>query len=257
MKNKLKQILEAGKPAIGSWIGFSDPYSVELMADIGFDWLLIDMEHFPLGKANLRTILMALKGSESVPVVRVAAASPEHFQAALDLGAQGVMAPMVSSAADAARVVEYCRYPPQGRRGLGPVRASHYLKELKEYRKHANSEIALFVQIETPEAVSKSSEIFRSPGIDGVFIGNGDLANFFHGHTDSNTPEVQATVDELIEVGKAASVPVGLPTWSPQEFGSYTRKGAQLLTLGSDLHFLSSQAKADLSQARQASGRQP
>ena len=103
MKNRLKQLLADGKPALGTWIGFSDPYSVEVLADAGFDWLLIDMEHFPMSKEALRTILMACKGSDSTPVVRVPVNSVDYIQAALDLGAQGVMTPMVNSASDAKR----------------------------------------------------------------------------------------------------------------------------------------------------------
>src|ERR1017187_5116955 len=123
MKNKLKQILADGKAAIGSWIGFSDPYAVEIMADIGFDWLLVDMEHIPMSKETLRTILMACKGSASVPVVRVPVNSLDYIQTALDLGAQGVMTPMVNSAENAKQAVEFSHYPPMGLRVFGPVRA--------------------------------------------------------------------------------------------------------------------------------------
>lgn len=119
MSNKLKQILQRGQPAIGTWLGCSDPYFVEMMADLGFDWLLIDMEHIPLSQENLRTMLMACKGSESSVVVRVALNSRNYIQAALDLGADGVMVPMVNSRADAERAVEFSRYPPLGAARLG------------------------------------------------------------------------------------------------------------------------------------------
>ena len=124
MANKLKQILEKGKPAIGTWLGCSDPYFVEMMADLGFDWLLIDMEHIPISQEGLRTMLMACKGSDSAILVRVSLNSRNYIQAALDLGAHGVMVPMVNSRTDAERAVEFTRYPPIGRRGLGPVRAA-------------------------------------------------------------------------------------------------------------------------------------
>ena len=101
MGNRLKSLLQSGYPAIGSWIGFADPYSVELMADVGFDWLLIDTEHFPIDRRGLQTILIAMKGSETTPVVRVPNNSLEYFQTALDIGAQGVVVPMVSSRSDA------------------------------------------------------------------------------------------------------------------------------------------------------------
>ena len=251
MKNKLEKMLANGEPAIGSWIGFSDPYAVEMMADVGFDWLLVDMEHIPMSKETLRTILMACKGSDSVPVVRVAVNSADYIQAALDLGAQGVMTPMVNSARDAKRAVEFSRYPPLGRRGFGPTRASRYTKDLDTYRTEANDEIALFVQIETPEGASNADAILETKGIDGVFIGNGDRANFMN-DGQPGSQAVQETVDSLIEMACANSMPVGLPTWSQGECKSYVQRGAQLLTVGSDMSFLANGALAELSGVRRS-----
>jgi 2-keto-3-deoxy-L-rhamnonate aldolase RhmA len=250
MKNKLKQILTSKLPAIGTWISMTDPYGVEMVAGLGFDWLLIDMEHIPITKETLLGILMACKGSESVPIVRVASSSAEHFQAALDMGAQGVMAPMINTAADAALAVQYCRYPPQGRRGFGPLRAARYMKEADSYRREANEEMLLFVQIETPEAVQNASAIISTPGIDGIFIGNGDLANFLNGDAKAGSANVQKVVDDLIAMANKASIPIGLPTWSPEEFSRYAKLGAQLLTIGGDLAFLAVQAEAELAGVR-------
>ncbi len=244
-------MLGNAEPAIGSWIGFSDPYTVEMIADIGFDWLLIDMEHFPMSKETLRTVLMACKGSVSVPVVRVPVNSTDYIAAALDLGAQGVMTPMVNSSADAQRAVERSRYPPLGCRGFGPIRASGYLKDIEGYRKEANQEIALFVQIETPNGVKNASQILDTDGIDGIFIGNGDLANFMQ-EGQPGSADVQDVVDSLIHLATGASMPVGLPTWSEAECTHYAQRGAHLLTVGSDMGFLAKGAKAGLSGVRVA-----
>jgi 2-keto-3-deoxy-L-rhamnonate aldolase RhmA len=249
MKNKLKQVLASKRPAIGTWISIGDLYAVEMIAALGFDWLLIDMEHIPISKETLRGILIACKG-ESVPIVRVASASTEHVQTALDLGAQGVMVPMINTAADAELAVQYCRYPPQGRRGFGPVRAARYMKDAESYRREANEEILLFVQIETPEAVRNASAILSTPGIDGIYIGNGDLGNFMNGDAKTGSANVQQVVDALIEMANGASIPIGLPTWSSEEFSRYAEHGARLLTIGSDLSFLSAQAEAELARVR-------
>jgi 4-hydroxy-2-oxoheptanedioate aldolase len=249
MNKTLKQLLAAGKPALGSWIGFSDPYAVELMADIGFDWLLIDMEHFPVTKESLRTILMACKGSVSAPVVRVPVNSRDYIQTVLDLGAQGVMVPMINSGQDAKRAVEFSHYPPLGCRGLGPTRASRYYQDSGQYRREANDEIVLLVQIETPEAARNASEILATPGIDGAFIGNGDLANFMN-HGQAGSAAVQEVVDRLIETAGKISMPIGLPTWSEQECQRYVQLGAQLFTIGSDMSFLVNGARGELSKVR-------
>src|ERR1700694_1803538 len=121
MVNKLKALVESGRPAMGSWIGFTDPYAVEVMADAGFDWLLIDTEHFPISRESLRTIFIALKGSSSAPVVRLPSNSPDHFQTALELGAAGGVVPMVTSRQEAAQAATSCRYPPLGTRGFSPT----------------------------------------------------------------------------------------------------------------------------------------
>ncbi len=156
---------------------------------------------------------------------------------------------MIDSAKDALRAVEFCRYPPKGRRGFGPVRASRYLRDMEEYRREANGEIALFVQIETPEAVQNAPEIFGSAGVDGVFIGNGDLASFMN-HGQAGSDEVQQVVNRLIDMARSVSMPTGLPVWSGEECEAYVRRGACLLTVGSDLGFLANGARADLSKVR-------
>jgi len=122
MANTFKSLLQGGQPAIGSWIGFADAYSVEMMADVGFDWLLIDTEHFPIDRQGLRTILVSMKASSWAAIVRLPSNSQDHFQTALDLGAQGVVVPMINTRQDAERAVGFCRYPPLGIRGFSPTR---------------------------------------------------------------------------------------------------------------------------------------
>lgn len=254
MGNKLKSLVQTGHPAIGSWIGFADPYCVELMADIGFDWLLIDAEHFPIDRHTLRTMLIAMKGSETTPVVRVPSNSLDYFQTALDIGAQGVVVPMVSSRGDAELAVRCCRYPPAGGRGFAPTRASRYFQDVESYAKRANDEIALIVQIETPEAVENIDEILAVPGIDGIFIGPSDLASFLNYPANIAHPEVKAVVDRLIDRACAQSMPYGLPSWSPEECLHYVERGARLMMVGSDLNFLATAARKRLSSTRSLLG---
>lgn len=250
MINRLKSLIQSGQPAIGSWIGFADPYSVELMADVGFDWLLIDTEHFPLDRQSLRTILLSMKGSYSVPVVRLPSNSQDHFQTALDLGAQGVVVPMVSSRADATSAVNFCRYPPVGIRGFSPTRASRYFQDLESYASEANDQIALIVQIETPQAVENIGEILTTGNIDGIFIGPSDLASFMNLATQTKHPDVETVVEHLIRAASAHSMPFGLPTSTPEECLSYINRGACLLTVGSDLTFMANAARTNLSGIR-------
>jgi 4-hydroxy-2-oxoheptanedioate aldolase len=251
MSNRLKALIESGQPAIGSWISSVDPYAVELTADLGFDWLLIDTEHTPLSRDNLRFILTALRGSESTPVVRLSSNTLDHFQTALDLGAQGVVVPMINSALDAQQAVRFCRYPPLGMRGFAPIRASRYLENLTEYITAANSVISLIVQIETPEAASNIDQILSVEGINGIYIGPSDMASFMGLPAQTSHPKVMEVMDGVIARAQAHSIPFGLPTWSEEECMTFVRKGAQLLTVGSDLHYLSTAARKRLSGVRQ------
>ncbi|HEY7306914.1 MAG TPA: aldolase/citrate lyase family protein [Bryobacteraceae bacterium] len=250
MRSRLKALIQSGQPVIGSWIGFADPYSVELMADLGFDWLLIDTEHFPLDRQQLRTILLSMKGSSTAAVVRLPSNALDHFQTALDLGAQGVVVPMVSSRADAALAVSFCRYPPVGIRGFSPTRASRYFQDLENYASEANDQIALIVQIETPRAAENIDEILTTGNIDGIFIGPGDLASFMNLATQTKHPDVEAVVKALIQRARAHAMPFGLPTWTSDECLQYVKLGAQLLTIGSDLGFMANGARASLSGIR-------
>jgi 2-keto-3-deoxy-L-rhamnonate aldolase RhmA len=251
MANKLKALLDSGLPAIGSWVTFADPYSVEMMADAGFDWLLIDTEHVPIGREGLRTILISMKGSLSAPIVRLPSNALDHFQTALDLGAQGVVVPMVSSRAGAEQAVSFCRYPPLGSRGFAPVRASRYFQDLEEYVAEANGQLSLIVQIETPEAAANIDQILTTKSIDGIFIGPSDLASFMGYPAQIAHPEVVRVLDQLMASARAHSMPFGLPTWNPDEYLSYARRGAQLLTLGSDMQFLARTMRSHLAETRQ------
>ncbi len=220
-----------------------------MVADVGFDWLLIDMEHFPMSKESLRTILMACKGSVSTPVVRIPTNSRDYIQTVLDLGALGVMVPMINCSADAKLATELSHYPPPGRRGFGPTRASHYYQDGGKYRREANEEILLIVQIETPESFRNADEILNVQGVGAVFIGNGDLANFMN-DGDAGPEAVQDVVDHLIENAGKRSIPVGLPTWTDEECSHYVQRGAQLFTIGSDMSFLVSGARSEMAKVR-------
>ena len=250
MPNRLKTLFEAGNPAIGSWVGFPDLYSVEVMADAGFDFLMVDAEHNPISRDTLRSILVTMKGSISTPVVRVQSNTVDHIQTALDLGAQAVVVPMINSTADAQRAVKAAKYPPAGARGFGPIRASRYFQEAAAYAAAANTDTCLIFQIETPEAAAHFDEIVGVGSVDAIFIGPSDIANFMNLAAQISHPDVVKAVDGVIEKARARKIPYGLPTWTPEECLSYVNRGGQFLTLGGDLHFLSTGARGTLSQMR-------
>jgi 2-keto-3-deoxy-L-rhamnonate aldolase RhmA len=161
-----------------------------------------------------------------------------YYKMALDLGAQGVIVPMIESGQDAKRAAEYCRYPPLGTRGFSPMRASMYFRNIKEYIGEANEEILLVAQIESVKAVQHVEAIAGTEGIDAVFIGPGDLSSSMNLIGQLTHPKVQETIDQVIATIRSCGVPFGIPTTSPEEFAHFVERGATLLTVGGDIPFL-------------------
>lgn len=237
-KNKLKELLRNGQPAIGTGIALTDTFAVEALASAGFDWFFIDTEHCPIGTEALLRVLVAMKGSDTVPVVRLMNNHPDHFKPALDLGAQGVVVPLIQSAEDARRAVDACRYPPAGTRGFGPLRASQYHHQIKEYATRANDEILLVAQVETIQGVRELDAILEVEGIDAIFVGAGDLSSSLNHLGEFDHPEVQAAANEAFTKAKRAGKPFGYWASTPEEFAEYVKRGATLMLVGGDLQFI-------------------
>jgi len=174
MKNPLKEKLQKGESVIGAFVGLGHPDVTEVLSRAGFDWLLIDGEHAPLGIETMQTMMMAMNGSGCTPIVRPQWNDPVVIKRVLDIGAYGVLVPWVNSKEEAEAAVSACRYPPEGIRGYGPRRASRFDSN---YRETANEEVLVSVQIETQKALDNLEEIASVDGVDALFIGPWDLSN--------------------------------------------------------------------------------
>jgi 2-keto-3-deoxy-L-rhamnonate aldolase RhmA len=157
---------------------------------------------------------------------------------ALDLGAGGVIVPMVETEEMARRAVEYCRYPPLGKRGCGPVRASNFFRHYDEYMAQANEEILLVVQIETIGSVGELDAILGVEGVDGIFVGPSDLALSMKGMGEAERPTLAETMAQIFEKARKRGVPYGTLADAPEDCVRYARQGATLLTVGGDLGFI-------------------
>ena len=172
----LKRRLRAGEVTLGAWISFAESAVAEIMAGAGYDWILIDTEHAPFSPEGLQIVLTAFNGRESVPIVRVPWNHPAIIKQALDLGAGGVLVPMVNTVDEARAAVAACRYPPDGIRGFGPRRASDYYRRVAEYIASANESVIVALQIEHIQAVKSIVDIAAVPGIDVLCLGPNDLS---------------------------------------------------------------------------------
>lgn len=248
---ELKRKWKAGEPTAGLWMRLTDPTIADLVADVGFDWLIFDAEHVAFDFQTLQTLFIALKGSSTVPLVRVPANERVFIQRVLDIGAGGVLVPHVSSAADARAAVAACKYPPAGLRGTGPRRPGRYGRFEQEYIATANEHTIVLVMVETVEAVSNIDEILAVDGLDGIVLGPVDLATRMGLFGNFGDPRVQEAIETAIAKARAAGVPFGdgRPTENPVE---WLERGAQIIAVGDDEWFVRKGASAALEDFRRS-----
>src|SRR5574339_821572 len=174
-QNAFKRALRAGKAQIGLWSSLSSNYTVEVIAGTGFDWILLDTEHSPNDLESLLTQLQAAAPYPTHPVVRVPWNDMVTIKRTLDIGAQSLLVPYVSTKEEARDAVSFTRYPPAGVRGVaGTTRATRFGR-IQGYAKKAHEEICVLVQVETKQALDNLEAICAVEGVDGVFIGPADL----------------------------------------------------------------------------------
>lgn len=244
-KNILKHRLAAGESLYGCWVGLADDYSAEITASAGFDWLLIDGEHAPNDLRSMVPQLRTVEASASLPVVRLPDDDPVKIKQVLDIGAQSLLIPMVSSAEQARAALAATRYPPQGIRGVGAAlaRASGF-SAIPDYTETANDEICLLVQVESRAGLAALDEILGIDGIDGVFIGPADLAADMGFSGNPAAPEVHdAVVDALTRI-RAAGRTAGMLSTSPEFIDDCIGAGANFIGVGIDVTVYASAIRA-------------
>lgn len=249
----LKARWREGEPTVGMWLRLADPTVADLVADVGFDWVVFDAEHVAFDLQTLQSLMIALKGSATVPLVRVPANDPVFIQRMLDMGAGGVIVPRISTGDEARSAVAACKYPPVGIRGTGPRRPGRYGRLEREYIAMANEQTIVLVMIETTGAVSNIEEILTVKGLDAIILGPVDLAASLGFLGDFEHPQVQAMIDSVIERVRALGIPFGdgRPTDRPHE---WLARGAQLIAVGDDEWFIRTGAFAALEAFRRAVG---
>jgi 4-hydroxy-2-oxoheptanedioate aldolase len=211
--NQFKRNLAAGKPQIGLWMSFFAHQVVELCANSGFDWMLLDTEHSPNDPHMVHTQLMAAKGGTAHAVVRPAWNDMVMIKRFLDIGAQTLLLPYVQTPEEAHAAVQATRFPPDGLRGVaGSTRAAGFGR-IKDYLNRANAEMCVLVQVETRKSLDNLDAICKTDGVDGVFIGPNDLAADLGHRGNIPHPEVQSAIADAIKRirahGKAPGILVG------------------------------------------------
>jgi 2-keto-3-deoxy-L-rhamnonate aldolase RhmA len=244
MTTSLRAKIAAGKRATGTWVSIPDIAVVEILAQAGFDYLLIDGEHGPIPPAALPAVALAAERRGCPIVYRVQANRGDLIKAALDVGVDGLMVPMVETPAEAVAIVEAAKYPPMGRRGFGPWRASNYYLDLPAYAAAANDRIVIIPQIESALAVENAAAIAAVPGIDALFIGPADLCGSLGVPVGAIEPKLTAALEKVIAACRKTGRAPGIDAVSLEKFELFAGMGFTLFTYGSDLGYLADGGKA-------------
>lgn len=234
-----------GQQTVGSWCSLPSPAAVEAVAQAGFDWVIVDWQHGHFGDDQLGTLILVAAHAGAVPLVRVPLNDPWLIQKALDLGAYGVIVPLVNSSADAERAASATRYPPRGTRSFGPIRASRAIGWEPEI---ANREVVCIVQIETRAGLDAVEEIAAVDGVDALFVGPADLA------LSLGLPLGSGELDDHLAPVQRAARERGLPLGRHVDAAPQARElfdaGYSFLAVGGDSEFLGAAAAQAASEAR-------
>ncbi|MCC4248378.1 MULTISPECIES: HpcH/HpaI aldolase family protein [Microbacterium] len=240
-----ERLAGSSRPLAGIWVCTASPLVAEIVAGSGTDWILVDMEHSPNGLTSVLGQLQAIASSPATPVVRVPIGDPVTLKQVLDLGAQNILVPMVSSADQARDLVSAVRYPPRGVRGVGSALArSARWNRVEDYLARADEHVSLFVQVETIEGIDAAGDIAAVNGIDGVFVGPSDLAASMGLLGQQTHPDVVGAGLRAFAAVRAAGKPVGVNAFDPDAAQAYLDAGASFLLVGADVALLARGSEA-------------
>lgn len=225
---------------IGSWITLNHPSIAEIMADSGFDWLCVDMEHSVTDYTEAQQLILAIQSKGLMAFVRVGENNTRIIKRVLDAGADGIIVPSVNSATEAQKAVEAVKYPPFGKRGVGLARAQSYGFGFENYRDNKSAEIKLIVQIEHINAIKELDAIIATDGVDGTFIGPYDLSGSMGKPGKWDEPDVKEALLIYEQTVKKYNKLVGFHVIKP-EYGlvkEKIEKGYNFIAFSLDVLFL-------------------
>jgi 4-hydroxy-2-oxoheptanedioate aldolase len=248
--DRLRAKWKAGEAAFGLWAGIDSSLTAELGAVAGFDYVCVDLQHGMSDEATMVSMFQAVAGAGSVPLARLAWNEPWLIMRALDLGAAGVIVPLVGSGEEAARAVRACKYPPDGNRSYGPIRAEVAVGS------GAPAELAsgalCVVMVETREGLERLEEIAATPGLDGIYIGPADLSLALGLTPSTGGPrELEAAIARVRETARAHGVIAGMHCGGGDGARARAGEGFQLITVGVDSSLFKATIARELAAARE------
>ena len=245
--NKIKELIAAKSHVINAWCSLPCSYAAEIVAQQGYDSITIDLQHGAMHFETAFSMLQAVASTPAMPMVRVPWNEPALIMKLLDAGALGVICPMVNSREDADRFVRACRFPPDGIRSYGPGRVVYDLGATSgaDYAAHANDSIVTFAQIETTQGLNQLHEILEAPGLDGIYVGPGDLSLALGVRPSMNPTDeivvrsINTILDAVLDRGLIACIHTDGPKTARQRFV----QGFHLCSLQNDVRLLTDGAR--------------
>jgi 4-hydroxy-2-oxoheptanedioate aldolase len=250
--NHLKAVWADGQQAVGGWATLGSPFATEILSVAGFDYVCVDLQHGLAHQDSMAPMLIATARSGVTPLVRVPSNEVSAIGKALDVGAHGVIVPMVNSADEARAAVAACRYAPAGVRSFGPVRAGLVTGGMS--LADVDAQVLCLPMIETAAALERVDEICAVPGVDGLYIGPSDLSVSvgLPPYTDPVAEELLTAIASIRAAAAAHGLPVGIHTTSGRQARAYLDAGLDMVTVSTDAAILRTAVSAELSAARGA-----
>ena len=247
-KSTLKSKLKNRELSIGSWLTIPSQAVIEILGSAGFEWLTIDMEHSPISIETCLNLIGHIQGNGMQALVRVSKNEEVIIKQVLDAGADGVIIPMIKNKEEAIEAVNYVKYPPLGKRGVGLNRAQKYGTAFDSYQKWAKDEVVIIAQIEHIEAVNNLEDIFSVEGIDGIIVGPYDLSASMGYPGEFDRDDVKAALDKIDNVTKALNKPLGFHVIDSDHSKTVEKikKGYSFLAFSLDFFFLGDKARSEM-----------
>jgi 4-hydroxy-2-oxoheptanedioate aldolase len=257
-KNKLKSLWSGGKPILNAWCSIGNSFTAEIMASQGYDSVTVDIQHGALDYSHVLPMFQAMQSSGATLMARVPWRDPGYIMKALDVGAMGIICPMINTSEEAAEFISYMRYPPLGQRSFGPTRAAI---SNPSYGVDANDEVLAFAMIETANGMKNLESIVATPGLDGIYVGPADLT--LGTQEGRLAPGLDRMEDEMITLIKRVAsvcnkhkIIAGIHCGTAEYAAKAIGWGYNLTTIGGDTKLLANAASASVSAWRNLTGRE-
>lgn len=252
--NTFKNKIRNRELTIGSWVTIGESSIIEILSTAGFEWIGIDLEHTAIDFLTTKQLISTAQGLGMSAIVRVGKNDELIIKRVMDSGADGVIVPMVKNKSEAEDSVNFVKYPPTGKRGIGLGRANSYGTKFNEYQEWVEKESVLIVQIEHIDSVRNIDEILSVSGIDGILIGPYDLSGSMGFPGQFDREDVKLAIDEVLKKAKLKNIPFGfhIVNTDPKETINKIMSGGNFVAYGTDFSFMGDMARSGMKKIRES-----